>query len=77
MNTHGCFLAGFAVFVFTAGLGAAGEGPSNGSDSLLAPRQELIAAISDSIRDSLRSVTPEITLPGIEVETPVPVVEKL
>jgi hypothetical protein len=75
MNTHGCFLAGLATFVFTASFGAAGEGTSSASDSVPATRHELIAEISASIHDSLRAVTPEITLPAIQIETPTPVVE--
>jgi predicted cobalt transporter CbtA len=70
MNTYGYCLAGLATFVFTASFGTGGEVPSSAAASLLAPRQELVAEIAASIRDSLRTVTPEIALPGIEFETP-------
>ena len=74
MNTYGYCLAGLATFVFTASFGTGGEVQSSGLDSLLAPKQELVAEIAASIRDSLRTVTPEIALPGIQIDTPAPVV---
>ncbi len=68
MNTHGYWLAGLAAFVFTASFGAVCEQPT--SDALRAGKAELVAEISASTRDALRSVTPEITLPAVQIEAP-------
>jgi hypothetical protein len=39
----------------------------------LTPQQEIGAELSAGSRDSLNGVTPEITLPAIDVQPPAPV----
>lgn len=72
MRSHGLFgIAAVALFV---GFAARADEPAPlASDSLLTPQQEISAELAAGIRDSLSGVTPEITLPAIDVQPPAPV----
>jgi hypothetical protein len=65
-------LHGIAAVALSTGFAAAADETSP-SDSLLTPQQEIGAELSAGIRDSLNGVTPEITLPPIDVQPPAPV----
>lgn len=74
MNTRLRWLHGMVAACALTGFAAvAGETAPLVSDSLQTPRREISAELSASIRDSLRGVAPEITLPIIEVRPPAPV----
>lgn len=74
MNTRSNGLCGVAVVALLIGFaGQAEETAPLASDSLLTPQQEVGAELSAGIRDSLNGVTPEITLPAIDVRPPAPV----
>ena len=74
MNTRSHWLYGIAaVALSTVFAAAADETSPVASDSLKTPQQEIGAELSASIRDSLNGVTPEITLPAIDVRPPAPV----
>jgi hypothetical protein len=69
-------LYGIAAVALSTGFAAAADETSPSpvaSDSLLPPQQEIGAELSAGIRDSLNGVTPEITLPAIDVRPPAPV----
>ncbi len=74
MNTRSHWLYGIAAIALSTSFAAAAdESLPVASDSLLAPQQEVSAELSADIRDSLHGVTPEITLPAIDVRPPAPV----
>ncbi len=74
MNTRSRWLYGIAAVALLTGFAAAAnETAPLASDSPLTPQQEIGAELSAGIRDSLNGVTPEITLPAIDVRPPAPV----
>ncbi len=74
MTTRPHWLHGIAATALLIGFAARAEETSPlGADSLLTPQEEIGAELSAGIRDSLNGVTPEITLPAIEVQPPAPV----
>ena len=74
MNTRPRWLQGIAAVALLTGFAAtAEESLPAASDSQLTPQQELGAELSAGIRSSLQGVTPEITLPAIDVRPPAPV----
>ncbi len=74
MNTRSRWLNGIAAVALSTSLAAAAEETAPlESDPLLTPRQEISADVSAGIRDSLSGITPEITLPAIDVRPPAPV----
>ena len=74
MNTRSHWFYGIAAVALSTGFTAAADETLPGaSDSLLTPQQEISAELSAGIRDSLNGVTPEITLPAIDVRPPAPV----
>jgi hypothetical protein len=62
-----------AVALLTGFAAAAEETSPLATDLLLTPRQDIGAELSAGIRDSLNGVTPQITLPAIDVRPPAPV----
>jgi len=74
VNTRSNWSYGIAAVALLAGFAAAADETTPlASDSLLTPQQEIGAELSAGIRDSLNGVTPEITLPAIDVQPPAPV----
>ncbi len=74
MITRSHWLHGIAAVALLTGLAAAAEETSpHASDLLQTPQQEIGAELSAGIRDSLNGVTPEITLPAIDVRPPAPI----
>ncbi len=75
MNTRSLWLYGIAAGALLTGFVAAADETSPlASDSRPTPQQEIAAELSAGIRESLNGVTPEITLPAIDVRPPAPVV---
>jgi hypothetical protein len=65
---------GIAAVALLAGFAAAAEESlPPAADSQPTPQQQLGAELSAGIRASLQGVTPEITLPAIDVRPPAPV----
>jgi len=74
VNTRRRYLNGIVAAALLTGFAAAAEETAPlESDSLQTPRQEIGAELSASIRESLRGITPDITLPIIDVQPPAPV----
>jgi uncharacterized lipoprotein YbaY len=74
MNTRSRWLNGLAAVALLTGCAASAEETAPlAADSLQTPQQEIGAELSAGIRDSLNGVTPEITLPAIDVHPPAPV----
>jgi len=74
VNTRYRWLNGIAAVALLAGFAAEAEETAPlPADPLQTPQQEISAELSAGIRDSLNGVTPEITLPAVEVQPPAPV----
>ena len=74
MNTRTHWLTGIAVIALSTGFAAAAEEAlPQASDAVPTPQQAIGAELSAGIRESLNGVTPEITLPAIDVRPPAPV----
>jgi hypothetical protein len=74
MNPRSHWLYGIAAVALVTGFAARAEETAPlAPDPLLTPQQEIGAELSAGIRDSLNGVTPEITLPAIDVQPPAPV----
>jgi hypothetical protein len=74
MNTRSHWIFGIATVALSTAFAARAEETSPlVSDSLATPRQEIGAELSAAIRESLNGVSPEITLPAIDVQPPAPV----
>jgi len=73
MNTRTGWMSGMAAVALCIGFAAEAQDSSPlASESLLTPQQVIGAELSAGIRESLNGVTPEITLPAIDVRPPAP-----
>jgi hypothetical protein len=69
MQTRNRWLNAVAAVALSIGFAAAGEDAAPfDSESLQTPQQEIGAELAAGIRESLTGVTPEITLPAVDVQ---------
>jgi hypothetical protein len=74
MNPRFLWPKGIAVVALLTGFAVwADEALPPGDEAAPTPQQEISAEISAGIHESLTGVTPEITLPAIDVRPPTPV----